>query len=81
MNCWQVAVVMVFSYHCGDIYMLYTVHFGDCTILWGWVSLVARASDSQSEIVGLNPACALKLFIALVLSVDRDVTGGPVGRD
>ena len=30
------------------------------TSQWGWVSLVARASDSQSDKVGSNPACALK---------------------
>ena len=28
--------------------------------LWGRVSLLTRASDSQSEKVGLNPACILK---------------------
>ena len=46
----------------------------------GWVSLVARASDSQSEKVGSNLACALKQgsLSCLLYLWTENVNGGPV---
>ena len=41
---------------------------------WGWVSLVARASDSQSEKAGLNAACTFKQgTLSYLLHLWRDM--------
>ena len=54
------------------------VSLGPLKQLWGRVSLVVRASDWHVEKWVRIPACAWH-FIILASSVDKDVTGGPVG--
>ena len=62
------------------------IHLGvkySFSLALGRVSLVARVSDSQSEKVSLNLACAHKrcTFIILASYVDRDANGGPASRN